>query len=112
MTDLSWRGRGACGGWMKKVLIAVAMSCSMTVNAFAGMNEFESCRCNNGIASRGDSKPEVLQECGQPARQQYGSNSDCREMWIYNFGPNEFMQGICFDRTDHVKKVLSLGHGY
>ena len=87
----------------------------LSATAFAAMNEFESCRCNNGIATKGDSKDEVLQDCGRPARTDYSYNPrgvDCREMWIYNFGPNEFMQGICFDSTSRVKKVLSLGRGF
>jgi hypothetical protein len=76
------------------------------------MNEFESCRCKNGLASKGDQKQEVLQECGPPVRQEFSNGRDCKEMWLYNFGPNEFMQGICFDRSGQVKKILSLGHGY
>jgi hypothetical protein len=97
---------------MKKIIFAVVVLVSAAANAFAGMNEFESCRCNNGIASKGDSKSEVTQECGKPVRRDYRYDSDCTEMWIYNFGPNEFMQGICFDRNERVKKVFSLGHGY
>lgn len=33
-------------------------------------------------------------------------------MWLYNFGPTEFMQGVCFDNSGRVKKVLSLERGY
>jgi hypothetical protein len=85
---------------------------ALTGVASAGMNEFDSCRCKNGLATKGDQKQEVLQKCEPPARQQLSSNRDCREMWLYNFGPNEFMQGICFDNSGRVKKILSLGHGY
>lgn len=96
---------------IKKWVIVIALSL-LPVTSNAGMNEFDSCRCNNGIASKGDSKDEVLQECGRPVRQQHTGNYDCREMWIYNFGPNEFMQGICFDTKGQVRKVISLSHGY
>jgi hypothetical protein len=84
----------------------------VVANAVAGMNEFESCRCSQGIATKGDSKPEVQQKCGKPASQSYPGKSDCSEMWVYNFGRQEFMQGVCFDGTSRVRKVLSLGHGY
>ena len=76
------------------------------------MNEFESCRCKNGLASKGDRKQEVLQKCEQPVSHQFNNARDCREIWLYNFGPNEFMQGICFDNSGRVKKILSLTHGY
>jgi hypothetical protein len=75
----------------------------------SSMNEFESCRCKNGLATRGDLKQEVLQKCEQPFSTT--SNRNCGEIWLYNFGPNEFMQGICFD-GNRVKKVLSLDRGF
>lgn len=94
------------------LVVAVAVMLGFGTNAVAGMNEFESCRCSQGIATRGDSKAEVVQKCGKPASQSRSGNSDCRDMWLYNFGPYEFMQGVCFDTNGKVKKVLSLNHGY
>jgi hypothetical protein len=91
------------------VVVAVLLGCG--ANAVAGMNEFESCRCSQGIATRGDSKAEVEQKCVKPAAKTYLRN-DCRDMWLYNFGRNEFMQGVCFGNNGQVKKVLSLDHGY
>ena len=79
-------------------------------NSNSKMNVFESCRCKNGIATKGDLKQEVLQKCDQPATQ-YPGRSGCSEIWLYNFGPNEFMQGICFE-GGRVDKVLSLDRGY
>ncbi|WP_183345900.1 DUF2845 domain-containing protein [Geomonas paludis] len=88
---------------------------SIAMNAVAkgrtGMNVFESCRCNNGLATKGDSRQEVLEKCAQPAGR-FRGDRDCPEIWVYNFGANEFMQGICFDRRSRVTKVLSLDHGY
>lgn len=84
----------------------------MTTVARAGMNEFESCRCKNGIATKGDSKQEVQQDCGQPVQITFNVRSGCSEMWVYNFGPNEFMQGVCFDGSNTVNKVISLAKGY
>lgn len=79
--------------------------------AHIDMNVFESCRCNNGLATKGDLKQDVLEKCAQPVIRQHSGRGDCREIWLYNFGPNEFMQGICFD-GNRVSKVISLDHGY
>lgn len=87
------------------------LSSLLTTAATAGMNESESCRCSNGLATKGDTKQEVLGECGKPFRISSNLRQDCSEMWVFNFGPNEFMQGICFER-DRVKKVISLDRGF
>lgn len=97
---------------LRVTTICGLLLCTLVANASAGINEFESCRCKNGLATKGDQKQEVLQKCEQPASHQFNIGRDCREMWLYNFGPNEFMQGICFDSGGRVKKVLSLTHGY
>jgi uncharacterized protein DUF2845 len=92
-------------------MVSVALcGCVAATGAHAGVNEFDSTRCGNAIASKGDMKHEVLEKCGKPASVSYPSR-DCPQMWLYNFGPNEFMQGICFER-DRVKKILSLNRGY
>jgi hypothetical protein len=77
----------------------------------AGLNEFESCRCKNGIATRGDKSQEVLLKCDQPAATISTRTRNCNVVWLYNFGPNEFMQGVCFDRG-RVNKVISLDYGF
>lgn len=69
------------------------------------------------MATIGDARQEVLTECGQPLRTEFG---DVRvrgkrvytEKWIYNFGPNEFMQSIDFDSSGKVVVVESLQRGY
>lgn len=90
-------------------LTLVAMNAA--AKSHTGMNVFESCRCNSGLAVKGDLKQEVLEKCAQPVSRQFTGSRDCREIWLYNFGPNEFMQGVCFD-NNRVKKVLSLDYGY
>jgi hypothetical protein len=97
---------------LKVFTVSCLFLCVLVANAVAGMNEFESCQCKNGLATKGDPKEEIKQECGQPVLVKYNVRKDCDEMWLYNFGPNEFMQGICFDRSGRVKKVLSLTSGY
>ncbi|QWV96103.1 DUF2845 domain-containing protein [Geomonas nitrogeniifigens] len=87
-------------------VVLVAMNAA---NANTRMNVFESCRCNNGIATKGDTMGEVLEKCAQPAIKSGGR--DCSQIWLYNFGPNEFMQGVCFN-GGRVSKVLSLDYGY
>lgn len=94
------------------LLYVACFVCLLATGATAGMNEFESCQCKNGLATKGDPKEEVLRECGKPALTKYYVRKDCDEMWLYNFGPSEFMQGICFDNSNRVKKVLSLTPGY
>lgn len=83
---------------------------SAAAKAHTGMNVFESCRCSNGIATKGDLRHEVLEKCAQPVGRFSGSTG-CREIWLYNFGPNEFMQGVCFE-GNRVSKVISLDRGY
>lgn len=90
-------------------LALVAMKAA--ANSHTNMNVFESCRCKNALATKGDQKHEVLQKCDQPVSQKVTYRSGCREVWLYNFGPNEFMQGICFE-GGRVSKVLSLDYGY
>lgn len=85
--------------------------CLLTTNAVAGADEYESCRCKNELATKGDTKQDVQRKCGQPLQVSYNVRRGCYEMWLYNFGPNEFMQGICFERGS-VQKVLSLTRGY
>jgi hypothetical protein len=98
---------------MSRVLTIICLiHCVFATYSVAGMNEFESCRCKNGLATKGDPKQEVLEECGKPVSAPTYVSRDCIEMWLYNFGPNEFMQGICFDHSGRVKKVLSLTYGY
>jgi hypothetical protein len=98
-----------------KTIIIICACISITaVSGYA--DEFESCRCANGLASRGDSKEEVLQECGKPVAKhsRYKRIRGSRlyvEEWVYNFGPNEFMQAINFDRDGRVLSVTSLGYG-
>lgn len=103
--------KGGAGMLRMSLLVCIMLSVSIT-NTIAGMNEFQSCRCKNGLATKGDDKQEVKQECGEPVTVKFNVGRDCSEMWLYNFGPNEFMQGICFDRSGRVKKVLSLNTGY
>lgn len=99
---------------LKAILTICILSLQVSVSVFAG--EFDSCRCAKGLATIGDTKVEVLQECGKPMLKQrvYKSVRGTRryvEEWIYNFGPNEFMQAVNFDRYGKVISVDSLDYG-
>ena len=80
-------------------------------------NYYESCRCPKGLATVGDPKAEVEKECGRPFRVESGyikvkGRKIFGERWIYNFGPNEFMQAITFDSSQKVVGVESLQMGF
>ena len=87
-------------------------------------------RCGNRLVSEGDTKLELLRHCGEPEhkswRKEYypirvydrhtGEYRLAREErlveeWIYNFGPNRFMQSILF-RDGRIDKIESLDYGY
>ena len=97
---------------------------------------FSSMCCGNDLVSPGDHVVEVLARCGEPAyvderviyhvkkvRHRHphgGKDVHVRkekhvpvpaETWVYNFGPNRFMQEVWFlDRRLH--RVRTLGRGF
>ena len=94
------------------------------------MGEAYALRCGNKLVSEGDTKIELLQKCGEPTYITHRKErfpirfydyhlNDHRlsyeivyvEEWIYNFGPNRFMQSIIF-RDGRISKIESLGYGY
>ena len=98
---------------MLKTIAVIGLIISLKATyAVAGADEYESCRCRNELATKGDSKQDIQRKCGQPLQVSYNVRKGCSEMWLYNFGPNEFMQGICFDQRGSVQKVISLNRGY
>ncbi|MCM0081329.1 DUF2845 domain-containing protein [Geomonas sp. Red32] len=98
-------------GQQKAVPPNITLAMNAAANANSGLNAFESCRCKNGLATNGDSMQEVMQKCDEPVAKSASYRSGCAEIWLYNFGPNEFMQAVCFHRG-RVSKVISLDHGY
>ena len=111
--------------WLLFLLIAFFLSlCSCSrADAFS---------CPGGFISVGASMEEVLSKCGQPAASEsweearaisapiifdsrYGPFSYVvyipMETWLYNFGPNRFMQTLTFERRKLVN-IESAGYGY
>ncbi len=87
--------------------------------------------CRHGYVSAGATMQEVLSKCGEPADSE--SWEDARvasapvynsrygfyalmvyvpmDTWIYNFGPNKFIQVLIFERGKLVK-IQRGGYGY
>jgi Protein of unknown function (DUF2845) len=80
----------------RQLLFAGVVAAALPAAAHA-----ESLRCQNGIASEGDSRLAVVYKCGQPAlRDNYcapvyygGYAVPClyTEEWLYERGPGEFL---------------------
>jgi hypothetical protein len=82
-------------------------------------------RCGSHLVSTGDTKVEVLIKCGEPAWKdgwtdelidgvdtavERGISVD-RERWVYNFGPNAFLEFLSFD-NGRLTGITAGGYGY
>lgn len=83
-----------------------------------GLGESDSMRCNNGIVSVRDTKYEVLQKCGEPARKEYvyrtytysgRAKTRSLEQWTYDFGKQEFVYLVNFDSGGIVSNLYNTG---
>jgi hypothetical protein len=89
-------------------------------------------RCGNKLVSEGDSRAEVAAKCGEPTDvvnqksvfrrpviwnygRPYFIGEDFIEIpvetWIYNLGPNKFMQRVVFE-GGFVAEIETMGYGY
>lgn len=88
-------------------------------------------RCGNLLALEGDTRVEVVAKCGEPAEVShrailrpavlwyYGRPMRVGpldievdiEYWVYNLGPNRFMQRLRFE-DGIVVEIETLGYGY
>lgn len=88
---------------------------AMPATCFA-LGESEAYKCSNGIVSPGDSKSEVLEKCGEPTLRtstgrifKYaGKTYRPTENWIYDPGPNEFINWVNFN-GDRVSILYNTG---
>jgi ribosomal protein L32 len=81
----------------------------------AAMNESDTLRCRNSLVSKGDSKYEVTEKCGEPARKEhityYGTYSrKTVEQWTYDFGPQEFVYLVRFESNGAVSHMYNTGN--
>jgi ribosomal protein L32 len=79
------------------------------------MNESDTLRCRNSLVSKGDSKYEVIEKCGEPARKEhityYGTYSGKTvEQWTYDFGPQEFVYLVRFESNGAVSHMYNTGN--
>lgn len=80
----------------------------------------QSMRCGSKLITEGTSQAKVAALCGQPVQVVHppayfgvapGVSDVEEEIWVYNFGPNRFMQRIRF-RNGVVAGIGSVGYGY
>lgn len=113
---------------MKWLLIVVILA-SMTATgpAASAVQESQSMRCRGGIVSVGDTAVEVVGKCGEPAYKSQGVATRViqpgpynertilsvpADIWIFNFGPNEFQYRVLLD-SGSVFRIESLDdYGY
>ncbi|MDX1608906.1 MAG: DUF2845 domain-containing protein [Halofilum sp. (in: g-proteobacteria)] len=70
-------------------------------------------RCGTELVREGDAQFEVRRACGEPdwvAAYHDGHASD-REIWHYNFGPNELIRVLRF-RDGRLQRIRTAGRGF
>lgn len=65
-------------------------------------------RCEENLISVGAGKQEVLASCGKPASQEPG----VPEIWMYNFGPTDFVYTLIFDEDGKLQQIRQGARGY
>ncbi len=105
----------------RTLCICAALLLGICVSAQAS----ETMRCGNRLVSVGDTKAEVVARCGTPAwRDRWTEKliadfgeaaeqriSTARELWLYNFGPREFVRLLTFE-NGRLVNVDTGEHGY
>lgn len=105
--------------------IQIAMLCGMICFGVSSKTVLASTsdtlRCGNKLVSVGDTKAEVIIKCGAPSWRDDWTDeiinnvntadelrvSIDRERWVYNFGPNSFLQFLLFENG----KLISISSG-
>lgn len=110
-------------------------ACLLTLVGLFATADAWSMRCKSYVIDTGMPKMEVVQKCGEPSsrdtrterrtmrvresqRRDYNKSSVEVEReieitvdeWIYNFGPNQFMQQLIFE-NGKVVQIRDLGYG-
>lgn len=69
------------------------------------LDTIDAMECPGGMVFVGDNRYSVLEKCGEPAAsEEYG------RIWIYNFGPTEFVYYLTF--TNDILEIIQLdGYG-
>jgi len=123
---------------MKKTAQIVPKLCALAIGAMLLAPSAWAFRCNSYIIDPGMPKFEVQRKCGQPSNKEQridrrivrirvpapagpnlppGSQVEIErevqvqvEEWIYNFGPNQFMQLLVFE-DGRLMSVKDIGYG-
>jgi hypothetical protein len=68
--------------------------------ALAELDDYSVIQCPGGVISVGDTRFEVTEKCGKPT-----SVEDNGRIWIYDYGPTEFVRYITFvqDRVERIQ---------
>jgi hypothetical protein len=69
------------------------------------LDDESTCQCPKGIVSIGDPRFNVMEKCGKPT-----STEDSGNIWIYDYGPSEFVRYITFV-DDQVQRIQLGGYG-
>jgi hypothetical protein len=116
---------------MKKAYIPLIFLVFLSLCSYDALGT-DACRCGNKLVSTGDTKSEVLANCGPPAWAEerteerierihggdyydrgvlrepvYGKVQVNVDEWFYNFGPTRFMQVFKFENG----KLVSIENG-
>lgn len=104
------------------IILILSLLCFFNESVSAATSSF---KCGNRIVSLGNTKAEVVIKCGTPAWKDAWSDdivrnvnkadqfriSVERERWIYNFGPNAFLQIILFE-NGKLMNIATGDYGY
>jgi hypothetical protein len=90
--------------------IIAIISIVLTYSTAFGFDSFDSMRCDNGIASIGDTTAVITEKCGSPTAIR-GSRRIVRsagkdyfgQEWIYDFGPTQFIQVAIISGNKAIK---------
>jgi len=78
------------------VILALAISSSLLAS-----EEASSIMCDNGTVNIGDMDVTVQETCGEPNTKNYELNQ-----WVYNFGPDQPVYTLIFNKDGQLIKIL------
>ena len=83
------------------LILAVPMILSLNIDFAFAAEEASSIMCDNGTVNIGDLQTTVQATCGEPNSQNYELNA-----WVYNFGPDQPVYTLIFDKDGKLIKIL------
>ena len=74
------------------------------------LDQTSSLDCSGGTVYTGDSKDSVREKCGDPQKVAPREGKWSPDIWIYNFGPSEFLYYVTFT-NDMVERIQTGDYG-